>query len=208
MNTRIMRIILAAVLMVFFVGIVHAESPPGLVWGKQIGTDQEDGIGGVVLDNAGHIYIAGWTKGAMGKTHYGLGDCYLSQLSSTGDLLWSRQFGSAEEEGFNCLAIDQNKNLYAGGTTSGVMGEANLGKTDGFFGKFDPDGNLLWMHQIGTNKDDELNNIHVSADGYVFIVGTTRGNLAGKLGGGTYDAFLAKYDANGNQIWIKQELYI
>ena len=204
MNVRMLGVVFTVALIGSLCSTVYAENPPGLVWGKQIGTDQEDGIGGVVLDNSGHIYIAGWTKGTMGETHYGQGDCYLSQLSSTGDLLWSRQFGSTEEEGFNCLAIDQKNNLYAGGTTSGVMGEAHMGKTDGFFGKFDPDGNLLWMRQVGTNKDDEIKDIHVSSTGDVYVVGSTRGDLAGEHGGGTFDAFVCRYQSDGTLVWMKQ----
>ncbi len=60
-----------------------------------------------------------------------------------------------------------------------------------------------WSRQIGTTQDDE--SFAVSADGLgsVYLSGYTTGSLGGMNAGGE-DAFVAKYDAAGTQLWSRQ----
>ena len=63
--------------------------------------------------------------------------------------------------------------------------------------------NLEWTRQLGTSARED--NYGVSADGLgnVYISGYTQGSLQGS-NAGARDAFVAKYDAAGARLWIKQ----
>ena len=62
-----------------------------------------------------------------------------------------------------------------------------------------------WIVSLGSNNIDVGRGIAISPDGnYIYITGYTEGALAGYSHIGGKDAFIAVYDANGNEIWIKQ----
>jgi hypothetical protein len=69
--------------------------------------------------------------------------------------------------------------------------------------KYDQAGNLLWTRQFGTGTEEEGRGVSADHLGNVYISGHTLGSLGG-ANAGKYDAFLRKYDADGNLIWTRQ----
>jgi hypothetical protein len=70
--------------------------------------------------------------------------------------------------------------------------------------KYDPDGNALWTRQLGTFTYDNVSDVAVDGDGSVYVVGHTGGAFPGGSSAGNYDAFLVKWNALGDLLWIKQ----
>jgi hypothetical protein len=62
---------------------------------------------------------------------------------------------------------------------------------------------LDWTQQQGTQFFDGSQGVSADGLGNVYISGYTDGALGGSNAGGS-DAFLSKYDAAGNLIWVKQ----
>lgn len=62
----------------------------------------------------------------------------------------------------------------------------------------------VWTRQLGTADIDHGNAIAVDRCGNVYVGGTTRGAFPHQQYSGGYDAFLAKYDSNGNLQWVRQ----
>lgn len=60
-----------------------------------------------------------------------------------------------------------------------------------------------WIRQLGTSADEINYGVSVDGMGNVFISGYTEGDLGGTNAGGR-DAFVSKYDTNGNLDWTKQ----
>ena len=117
-------------------------------------------------------------------------------------LQWTRQLGtSGQDDGWG-VSPDGLGNVYISGWTDGSLGGPNAGSSDAFVSKYNADGNLQWIRQFGTSLGD--NSLDVSADdsGNVYISGGIAHNLPGQPVAG--DAFLAKYDANGNSQWMRQ----
>jgi hypothetical protein len=128
-------------------------------WQKQYGTDSTDVGNKIYLDIQGNIYVAGSTKGSMGKTSFGKTDCIILKLDSTGNIIWTKQFGTNEHD--ECLGItgDIASDIYACGYTTGDLAARYKGKIDAFIGKFRDTGEQVKLSQFGTEELEILTNI-------------------------------------------------
>ncbi len=63
---------------------------------------------------------------------------------------------------------------------------------------------IEWTRQFGTASFEFARGISVDASG-IYVAGRTGGTLPGQTSaGGVADAFVRKYDANGNEVWTRQ----
>ena len=183
---------------------VSAETPYPIAWIRQLGTSSGDGSYSVAVDGEGNAFISGYTGGDLaGPNAGGESDAFLAKYDSGGILLWARQRGTSDRDGSYSVAVDAEGNAFISGSTYGDLGGANAGESDAFLAKYDSGGNLLWTHQLGRAKWDYNWAVAVDADGNAFISGSTFGNLGGANAGWS-DAFLAKYDSDGNLLWTRQ----
>ena len=94
--------------------------------------------------------------------------------------------------------------------TAGDFGQdsPNLGARDVYLIKYNPDGEVMWVYQFGTEDSDLASCLTVDAQGNCFVGGQTNGSLAPNLIVDTedalQDAFLAKISSEGTPIWIRQ----
>jgi hypothetical protein len=175
-----------------------------LLWSKHMGTSSGDGTNGVSADGVGNVFVAGSTGGSLFGTHAGSGDAFLAKYGTTGDLLWSRQFGASGSDTALAVASDGVGNVYvSGSTTSNLEGSPAAG-TDAFLAKYDGNGNREWIRQFGTSGTDSA--LAVSSDGLgrVFVAGRTSSALGGNFMGGSDDAFITMFDASGTRGWSRQ----
>ncbi|MFO1153498.1 MAG: hypothetical protein U1E42_07505 [Rhodospirillales bacterium] len=94
--------------------------------------------------------------------------------------------------------------VISGGTTDGGAVAANtVAPADDASPAADDFIKLLWKRQIGTSKDDKVTGVATDADDNVIITGFTHGTL-GSTSYGARDAFVAKYNANGDRLWVSQ----
>src|SRR5690606_37401933 len=88
-----------------------------------------------------------------------------------------------------------------------------LGSPDLFVGKYDPSGNLLWafnLGRVGLNNGMDANGMTVDSNNNILVAGsfsnTVNFNPLGvsisKSSSGGKDAFLAKYNSDGELVWI------
>ena len=174
------------------------------LWSRQLGTTFADEGYSVAADAVGNTYVSGYTTGSLGGPTVGFSDGFLLKYDPAGSLLWSRQIGTGSPDWGQSVAIDSLGNAYLTGTTRGDLGGINAGgPNDVFLSKYDGDGNHVWSRQLGTIADDYGYSVAADALGNVFISGHTFGDLASANAGGR-DAFLAKYTADGIQLWTRQ----
>ncbi|MBL7798134.1 MAG: hypothetical protein JNJ90_16700 [Saprospiraceae bacterium] len=124
---------------------------------------------------------------------FGSGDAMLVKFSATGDVVWSRLYGSAGNENFWRILSCSDGNFLAMGQTNGF----GAGGVDIYLVKFDLNGNVLWERTCGGGSPDVPRGIIEVSDGYV-VTGTVQG-----FGNGIIDAFAEKLDFNGNSVWSK-----
>ncbi|MBA4717734.1 MAG: SBBP repeat-containing protein [Nitrosopumilus sp.] len=116
---------------------------------------------------------------------------------------WSVQFGNDSIDGGGGIAIDSLDNTYVTGYTDGNLFATNAGFADGFIVKYDINGNELWTKQFGGTFNDLASDITVDSLDNVYVAGSTNGDLF-ETSAGNNDAFIVKYDTNGNELWTKQ----
>jgi hypothetical protein len=69
--------------------------------------------------------------------------------------------------------------------------------------KNDKNGNQLWAKNIGSTDYDWAWGVDTDSQGNAYVTGWTLGNLGG-TNAGSFDAWLAKFDKDGNQEWVHQ----
>jgi hypothetical protein len=116
---------------------------------------------------------------------------------------WFRQRGTAQKDEYHAVVTDTAGNIFAAGTSSGSYGYINQGGTDAILAQHFPDGGKGWTRQLGTAGDDKAYDVVTDSAGNIIIVGSTKGNLARNVLGGS-DAFVAKYSPSGTRLWVKQ----
>jgi hypothetical protein len=188
------------------------------LWTKLIGTSSDDAIlPQPVIAKDGSIYVAGRTYGNLdGNVLLGSADVFVSKFFADGRKAWTKTFGTPSEEYPFNLTTDQNNEIYLSGVTQGNLGGNGYagGDWDGFVAKLSSDGAVSWIKGIGTNGMDSADVVRTGPDGSIYVAGGTGGSLNGQafLGGGTLsgwppnekaDAYLTKYDADGNLQWTK-----
>jgi len=137
-----------------------------------------------------------------------MADVFLGRYDGAGNEIWTSQFGSIGIDKAYALAPDGAGGGFVAGGTKGDLGGPNAGidSYDVFLSRFDAAGNQLWMRQFGTSLEDVANALAPDGVGGVFVAGSTNGDLGGI--GGTHfqwlDAWIARYDSEGNQLWLRQ----
>lgn len=177
------------------------------VWSLQLGTSAQDvatSIATYSVPNPPHVYVTGHTRGSWLSANAGDYDAFLIRVDpASGALLWGRQFGTPGADQSFGVATDPLGYVYVAGHTTGSLAATNGGATDVFLGKFDSNGNQLWMRQFGTLQAEVVRGVAADADSNVYVVGQTAGALTGTNKGLT-DLFVVKFDSAGVEQWRRQ----
>lgn len=167
------------------------------------------------------------TVGAYQTVMAGSGDAFLVKFNSSGIKQWGTYFGGAYtlgsmmEKGLSC-ATDNSGNIYMAGQTPSTSGIASTGahqsiyggsSCDAFLVKFNSSGVIQWCTYYGGGGAEIGYSCATDASGNVYLAGdaqqelvtpsgiTTSGSHQNNYGGGYSDAFLVKFDSNGQRQW-------
>lgn len=169
------------------------------VWIDQLGSLKDDESQSVALDNAGNVYITGFTEGDLAGDHPGAKDVWLAKYDKDGNLVWTKEFGSANNDLAYGITVDNANNLYLTGFTNGDLGGRETGKYDSWVAKYDLDGNNLWLETLNSDTQSYSRNVAVDSNGNVYLTG-----IEEEGDNTSFDAFLAKYSPEGSLVWKQQ----
>jgi PKD repeat protein len=169
-----------------------------VLWTRQFGSSGSD-YSEDVKTHDGYIFVGGTAQGALpGQSYYGKNDAFVSKRDSGGAEVWTRQFGTSENDDIAGIAFDTLGNVYVVGTTKGNLGWPPLGEPGAFIRKYAPNGGLLWTRQFeisGTYGHAVV----VQGDDEIYLVGVIY-----DLVGPTDAVMVRKYDSSGEEIWTRQ----
>lgn len=193
-----------------------------LVWVRQAGGSADDYARAVAIDAEGNCYLTGSFQsptvdfGGESVKRNSDSEIYVAKFDGTGKVLWVRQAGGGSGGGGsgNGIAIGADGYVYVCGYFNGDIDFGDLtlknsGFNDMFVARYDTNGELDWVRQIGGPGDDVASAIAVDAQGNSYITGgfedTVRFSRNIALGSvGLVDAFVAKLDNTGRTVWAQR----
>ena len=204
--------------------------PVTRLWGTYYGANGDEFGNSCATDINGNVFMTGHsatlggriiaTTGSHQSTSGGNTDAYLVKFNSNGVRQWGTYYGgSGYDEGKSCAA-DATSNIYLVGTTQSSVGTVIAtnqhqgifggGTNDAFLVKFNSSGVRQWGTYYGGSGNDLGLSCNVYSTSNVYIAGTTvsTGTAIATIGshqvangGGTEDAFLAKFNSSGIRQW-------
>src|SRR5437867_4686294 len=127
---------------------------------------------------------------------------------------WAAQAGGSFDDFSRGIAVDAAGNSYVTGAFHDVatFGDTILvssGGYDIFVAKYDNAGNVLWANAAGGSGFDDYGlSIAVDPAGNCYVTGAFSGQASfgtnALINVGGSDIFLAKYDSDGNLLWVQQ----
>jgi hypothetical protein len=115
---------------------------------------------------------------------------------------WSHRYIQADDQTVNKLVVDPFGNIVICGEfyTALNFGSAipSVGFSDGYVAKFDPNGILVWVKQLGDVRPDRAWDVTTDPVGNVICVG----HLSSAIN--DQDALIVKYAPDGTQRWLKR----
>ena len=116
--------------------------------------------------------------------------------------MWSQQSGAPNNDFVLDVASDTAGHVYSAGVM--VTGDPATGITKGVVVKLRSDGTEVWRRELATESYTSASSVAVDPLGNVFVGGNALGAFPGGAVEGRSDAFVAKYDSKGNQLWVRQ----
>lgn len=197
-----------------------------IAWGTYFGEKGKDGPFGLTIDRDNNIYVYGSSDSDTGMATPGAyktkvlenkGDMLLSKWKPKGELIWSTYYGGESREHWRNAIITDDYHIIIGGWTSSTTGIATPGayqttagnNGDAVLGRFDENGWPVWVTYWSGDGDDRAHELNFDLDkNYFLVVGTCESTSNfiinspwQKTKGSLVDAFLAKWDVNGNYYW-------
>jgi hypothetical protein len=170
------------------------------IWIHMLGTIGRDRAYFVVSDGVGGVFVGGDTSDALGGVEIGISDAWLSRYDGSGGRAWIQQFGTTTSESARAAAPDGSGGVFLVGTTTGNFARPPVAGRDNWVARFDRDGRELWRDQFGGFGGEDPYGAAPDGNGGVYIGGLVVGHLFGPSKGNS-DAYLARYGADGAQLW-------
>jgi hypothetical protein len=174
--------------------------------------------GGIAVDAAGDVYLAGPTQsadfpttpGAFRGIHSGSSDAFVTKIASDGSvILWSTFLGGTGPEAALDIAVDGAGRAFVAGNTRSLdfpledPFQSVLSNTDGFLSVLLPDGSgLVYSTYLGSGGIEGINGVAVDGSSAAYVTGgtgshaipfpTTPGAYQETANGGSY-AFVTKF---------------
>ncbi|MFP4692865.1 MAG: SBBP repeat-containing protein [Halothece sp.] len=177
----------------------------------QLSSTETDVGKGIVFDEvSGLLYATGYTAGGLeGNSNQGVSDdAWWAAYNLDGELQTLTQFGTQLRDRAHDIITNSQGDIFLTGETSGDIDpnfdSDNQGSSDPWIARYTPDGERVWIDQFGSSGRDFSNSITLDSQGNLYITGHTEGSIAGSPNQGFTDIFVAKYDPNGEQEWVRQ----
>jgi len=198
--------------------IARYDSSGTLELFKQLGSSDAASVTSLAVDDSGNILACGSFSGDVdfgsgSVDGFGGSDTFVAAYSASGSLLWSKVYGTSDDDASCHVAIVGSKvlvgvrlegtlNFGGGDVTSAGGSDVHLVTLELSDGSFDAQAG-----PFGGSNSESLYSMHVDSTGAVLFTGVYQGGA--DFGGtalsdqGNGDTFLLKINSNGEVAWQK-----
>jgi len=175
-------------------------------WVRTFGSVYDDWAGGIAVDAAGGVYVAGSVAGSVdGQPHAGGLDVVVAKYDAAGTREWVRMFGTAGDDRGRGVAVSSAGMVYVVGAVLGAVdGQPYAGDWDMVVAQYSDAGVHRWTRMVGTAQTDVARGVTLDGAGGVYVVGSAGGPVDGQgYAGGNSDIAVVKYDEAGVKQWVR-----
>lgn len=168
-----------------------------LIWSKTFGADSSESLNSIIETSDSNYVMVGYTTAGSSNK-----DILIIKTDANGDTIWVKQYGGAQDDYATRVIETQDGNYVIGGNTKSFT----VGEFDMYIMQVNQNGDSLWAHSFGQNKDDILNALHQSNRGDLYISGWTDNTVSKKKNVLWYrtDPW-GNFQATGNFIFAEPE---
>jgi hypothetical protein len=149
--------------------------------------------------------------GGFDLTSEGSSDIFIVKYDTNGNAVWAKRAGGSanNDVGFGINTLPDGSSILTGyfavSASFDTIPITSNGAYDAFVAKYDSNGNTLWVNGGGSTSSDQGLAISTLADGSLIITGifyeTATFDDETLTSTGNSDAFIVKYDSDGNVLW-------
>ncbi|MBU4231783.1 MAG: SBBP repeat-containing protein [Desulfobacterales bacterium] len=193
-----------------------------LIFSTYLGGTSSDYGRGIAVDDSKNVYVTGNTmsnnfpvQAALFPTYGDGKDAFVSKFSPSGSLLFSTYLGGSSSDDGAGIAVSPAGKIYVTGNTNSsnfpmanaLYNTINAFTPDAFVTCIRADlGGLAFSTFLGGNGSDYGNAVALDTTGHVYVGGNTYStvfpthNALYPVNGGKADAFLTKFEPNGDAL--------
>jgi len=209
--------------------LLKLDSSGNFVWARTWGGLSADLAYGVETDDAGNVYVTGVFQlsadfdpgpGQYVISSNGAIDVYVTTFDSSGSFRWARGWGGPSVEFGKSVAVTGTGAVYVGGYFMGSVDfdpgpgydtHTSEGSNDAFVSRFGPLGSYQGVRTWGGAYTDDCDAIAVDSSDNLYVVGAYQRvvdfdpgpGITYRLANGAGDAYLSKFDPDGNFVWVQ-----
>lgn len=144
--------------------IAKYDPSGSLLWVKKTGGTSNDAGNGIMVDNAGRVFVTGGFRntslfGSISlTTSNGNSDIFIACYDSSGNAVWAKKAGGGSNDTGRAIDVDGNSNVFITGNcgisaTFGTKTITGADVTELFFASYDASGNYRWVLKAGGVAD-------------------------------------------------------
>ena len=194
--------------------IINLDSSGNIEWQKSYGGNGHDSSPRIVKKSNGNFVIGASSASGVSSTKSepsrGLGDYWIFEIDSFGEILWQKTFGGNNGDHLvNIRATGDGGYIVGGDSSSGVSGDRTIptnGSTEFWILKLNAVGNIQWQTKIGGNDTDWLASVSPSKDSGYILGGMSYSGVGGdktESNVGDRDYWIVKISEEGEKCWDK-----
>jgi len=184
------------------------------------GSEGNDTDGGICTDSDNALYWVGgfWLNGQYGDLEFtstkSSKSLFFIKYNEAGEVVWTKLIEGSNAKNSSSPITDQEKNIYLTGSFSDTLFIDNQlliaqAREDIFIGKWDQNGQLLWLKNYGIDGLNRATQIAITQTNDVIIGGSFKGTIAinkDTITANTpdFDVFIAALDKNGTPKWLQK----
>ena len=199
--------------------IIKLKKDGVIEWQRTLGGKYVDELKAVTLLKNGNYLFGGTSNspisGDKTEDSLGLNDYWLIQLDQSGNMVWQKTIGGAQDDNLFALTATKEGGFIVGGnsnsTASNSKTKGSEKGSDFWVIKFDNEFNISWQENYNYGERDVLSSIIENKDGTFLIGGYAQSEISfnssllskTKKGDkdGINDYIALKINENGEKIW-------